>query len=373
MNALASPPAAQSVPWRRKLRQRLMRWYDRHARDLPWRESRDPYRVWVSEIMLQQTQVATVKSYYPRFIEQFPSIARLAASSEADVLLAWEGLGYYRRARQMHRAAQQIVEQHAGQFPDDPAEVRALHGIGRYTAGAILSIAFGQREPILEANTVRLYSRLLGYRSDPRGTAGQRHLWDAAGDWLPRTRVGDFNQALMELGSEVCTVRQPNCRACPLAGLCVAQAKGLQADIPVPARRPSIQSIDEAAVVIRRRGGRVLIRQCGDDERWAGMWDFPRFAVESEAEEPLRHEVQRHVAKSLNLEIERPRQIAVIRHSVTRYRITLHCLEARLVGRAPRSDNQGPRKWVSIEDLEQMPLSVTGRKIGRMLQQGCRP
>ncbi len=192
---------------RRAMWRRLRAWYDAHARDLPWRRTNDPYAVWLSEIMLQQTQVETVKPYFERFMKALPTIKTLARAEEHEVLRLWEGLGYYRRARQLHRAAQLIVAEHGGRFPRDPMVVRRLPGIGRYTAGAILSIAFDAREPILEANTLRLLSRLLAYAGDPRSGEGQRLLWAAAETFLPRRQVGRFNQALMELGSAICTPR----------------------------------------------------------------------------------------------------------------------------------------------------------------------
>ena len=203
--------------WLRSFRRRLLAWFDQNARVLPWRRSRDPYAVWLSEIMLQQTQVATVIGYFDRFLARFPTIEALARADEHEVLRLWEGLGYYRRARQLHRAARIIVAEHGGRFPRDPSIVRRLPGIGRYTAGAILSIAFDAREPILEANTLRLLSRLLCYDGDPRSPDGQRLLWAMAEALLPRRGSGRLNQALMELGSEVCTARSPRCEQCPVA------------------------------------------------------------------------------------------------------------------------------------------------------------
>ena len=193
-----------------------MKWFDQHQRNLPWRKNKSLYRIWISEIMLQQTQVATVIDYFNRFVKRFPNIKRLAAASEADVLRLWEGLGYYRRARQLHAAAKTIVECHGGQFPTDITDVLALPGIGRYTAAAILSIAQDQRLPILEGNTIRLFARLLAMNSDPRTTENQKRLWEFSESLLPRKQVGDFNQSLMELGSEICTPRNPNCKICPL-------------------------------------------------------------------------------------------------------------------------------------------------------------
>ncbi len=207
------PATEKALPfdsaWLRTFRRRLRKWYDQHARDLPWRGTRNPYAVWLSEIMLQQTQVETVKPYFQRFLAALPTIRALAEADEQQVLRLWEGLGYYRRARQLHQAARRIVAHHDGRFPSDPAAVQRLPGIGRYTAGAILSIAFGQRRPILEANTVRVFSRLLAYDGQTTSSAGQKLLWAAAEAVLPSRDVGRFNQALMELGSEVCRGRSP--------------------------------------------------------------------------------------------------------------------------------------------------------------------
>ena len=205
----------------------------------------------------------------------------LAAADERQVLRLWEGLGYYRRARQLHAAAKQIVADHAGHFPNDLIALEELPGVGRYTAGAIASIAFDRRARILEANTIRLLSRLIAYRDDPLKAAGQRVLWGVAADVLPRKNVARFNQALMELGSLVCTPTQPNCDVCPLAGVCAAYAADLQGSIPRPKAKKKYTELREAAIVIRRNG-RVLMRECGPEERWAGLWDFPRFELEAE-------------------------------------------------------------------------------------------
>ena len=214
-NGFHLPDAA----WKKSFRRRLLCWYRRAARDLPWRRERNPYRIWISEVMLQQTQVATVRPYFHRFLREFPNIRTLAEADERSVLRLWEGLGYYRRAQQLHEAARIVVEQHDAQFPRDPQTLRSLPGIGRYTVGAVLSIAFDARLPVLEANTVRLLSRLLAYDQNPMRAAGQRLLWTFAEQLLPRQNVGTLNQALMELGSEICTPRTPKCDECPLVGL----------------------------------------------------------------------------------------------------------------------------------------------------------
>ena len=226
--------------------------------------------------MLQQTQVATVRPYFERFLAALPTVEALAAADEHEVLRLWEGLGYYRRARQLHQAARLICSRHGGRFPRDIEQLRRLPGIGRYTAGAILSIAFDQPQPILEANTSRLFSRLLAWSGEPASAAGQRLGWAMAEAVLPRRGAGRFNQALMELGSEVCQPRQPRCAVCPVASLCRAFAAGLQSRIPPPRRKAARKAVREAAVVVRRRG-RVLLLQRPEGGRWAGLWDFPRF------------------------------------------------------------------------------------------------
>src|SRR5438034_9649043 len=239
-----------------RLRAKLLNWFDRHRRDLPWRADRDPYRIWVSEVMLQQTTVAAVVPYFDRFLAAFPTVEALAAADEQQVLKLWEGLGYYRRARHLHAAARQLAEHDAP--PDDPAVWAALPGVGRYILGAVLSQAFDRRLPIVEANSLRVLARWFGYRGDPRSGDGQKWLWEMARRVLPAKRVGDFNQALMELGALVCTPAAPQCDACPVAAECVARAKGLQDVIPRKAARPAVTEVREVGLVIRR-GPRVWL------------------------------------------------------------------------------------------------------------------
>jgi A/G-specific adenine glycosylase len=356
--------ASWTSDWLRSVRKRLLAWYGRNARDLPWRHTSDPYAIWVSEIMLQQTQVASVLRYYPRFLARFPTVAALAAAREHDVLRLWEGLGYYRRARQMHAAAKLIVAEHQGHFPREMEVVRRLPGIGRYTAGAILSIAFDQRQPILEANTIRLLSRLLAYRGDTAGLTGRKVLWRAAEDLLPTRGSSRFNQALMELGSLLCTPRDPRCEQCPLATLCPTQRAGLHDRIPRPRRQVVVEDVHEAAVIVVDRG-RVLLRRCSDGERWAGLWDFPRFVVGKG-----RTEIADGVRRLTAVEIARPRQIATLRHGVTRFRITLDCYLAERAGAAANGRCPGDKsdlRWLKPDAIVNYPLSTTGRKLARLL------
>jgi A/G-specific adenine glycosylase len=360
----ASPavePAPWSSAWKTAFRRRLLRWFSANARELPWRENRDPYRVWLSEIMLQQTQVATVRPYFLRFVETFPTIAALAAADEQLVLRLWEGLGYYRRARQLHAAARKIVAEHAGVFPDRPERVRQLPGIGRYTAGAILSIAFDQPEPIVEANTQRLLARLLPYEGDLSTTAAQAALWQAAADLVPRRGAGQFNQAMMELGSLVCVPKVPRCGECPVAELCPALRLGIEQRVPLPKAKPKCEEVREAAVAVWR-GGRVLLLQRQPGERWAGLWDFPRFELPAIA---AKNDLAAQVERLTGLVIEPGDQVTTLRHGVTRFRITLECHEARYVRRNRRT--QTPAQWASPAAIEELPCHVTGRKFARLL------
>jgi A/G-specific adenine glycosylase len=361
---------------RRQLARLLLAWFAENHRQLPWRGTRDLYRIWVSEIMLQQTQVAAVVPYFERFLASFPTVTQLAAASEEQVLRHWEGLGYYRRARQLHAAARLIAAEHGGVFPSEYDQVRALPGIGRYTAGAVLSLGLDRKLPILEANTIRLLSRLAAYEGDTTSTAGQKFLWAMAEKILPDKNVGQFNQALMELGSQVCTPRQPKCEECPLAGLCPTRKLGLTESIPAPKRPKKYEEVVEAVVVIRR-GSKVFVRQRSEEERWAGLWDFPRYVLATNSLH--RQHVQAlaaNTAQQTGIEFEGAELLTTLKHGVTRFRITLHCYQAQFARLAPASTG-GKRRvaaaakleqaWVKVAELEELPLSVTARKIARML------
>ena len=361
MNAAPSHSRPDAA-WRRKFRERLRTWYRRNARSLPWKETRDPYRIWISEIMLQQTQVATVIDYYQRFLKRFPDVQSLAAADEQEVLRLWEGLGYYRRAKQMRQAAIVLADQYQGEFPQDVQAIHALPGVGRYTAGAIASFAWDFPAPIVEANTQRLYCRLLAYPEDPTRTAGQRLLWTFAEELLPRKDAGEFNQALMDLGRAVCSPRSPDCENCPIQGICPTEEAGLQATIPAPKKKMQYEEITEAAVVVRD-GRKVLLRRCGEGERWAGLWDFPRFAVQGEPPQWLP-KLAEMVRERTAVEIELGESAASLKHGVTRFRITLHCYWGKPIRGSIQGDDL---QWTAIEDLEAVPLSATGRKLCRMI------
>lgn len=352
--------------WKSSVRRKLLKWFDENQRSLPWRSNKTPYRIWVSEIMLQQTQVATVIDYYNRFIKKFPTVKKLAAAEQADVLKLWEGLGYYRRARQLHAAAQVVVEQHGGVFPTNFDDVLALPGIGRYTAGAILSIAEDQRQPILEGNTIRVFARLMTMKSDPRSSSNQKALWEFSESLLPRKRCGDFNQSLMELGSEICHPKRPKCLVCPIRNDCPTAIKGLQEQIPVAAKKIKYESINEAVVVIRR-GGKYLVRKCGPGERWEGLWDFPRFSIDKQSG-PQDVESQIKLQTGLYVTVQASKK--QIKHAVTRFRITLDCYESQSVGgrlSQKQSVVESEMQWMTAAQIEAAPMSITGRKVAQAL------
>lgn len=315
--------------------------------------------------MCQQTQVATVIPYFQRFMKSFPTIAVLAASDEQELMKHWEGLGYYRRARSIHAAAKLIVDQHGGVFPLNFDDVLALPGIGRYTAGAILSISDGQRHPILEGNTQRVFSRLIGLRTSPTETPANKLLWEVSEALLPQKNVGVFNQAAMEIGALVCKPQQPQCDTCPLARQCAAKRDGLQAEIPGKMKRIKYLDKTEFAFVVGGPKAGYLMRPLPEGGRWAGLWDFPRTTEDSISQ---LDDAAEWISSQLGIRTVPGIRLKSIRHAVTKYRISLHVHEAKL---KPKSSASGriPKPWryVAAEEFSDLPLSVTGRKIADSL------
>jgi A/G-specific adenine glycosylase len=347
------------------MRQRLLSWFRKARRDLPWRRDRDAYRIWVSEIMLQQTTVAAVIPYFERFLAKFPTLADLARASEQDVLRLWEGLGYYRRARDLHRAARLLAEGHASAVPNDPEVLRQLPGFGRYTLGAVLSQAFDRRLPIVEANSLRVLCRLFGRRDDPRRGPGQRWLWQTAEELLPQTHVGDFNQALMELGALVCTPIAPQCTRCPLADDCAARRLGLQEQIPTKPAPPQMTEVNESAIVLRR-GDEVLLAQRPETaSRWANLWEFPHGPlIPGETHEQA---AQRLVLELTGMKAALGSELLTLRHGVTRFRITMVCFEATYIGGRYQSTFYRHAEWLHPEQLASFPVSAPQRRLAREL------
>ena len=361
------------------LRRRLKTWYAKRARSLPWRETGEAYPIWISEIMLQQTTVTAVVPYFEKFLARFPTIHELANAEQDDVLRHWEGLGYYSRARNILKTAKVLVEESDGVFPRTVDELTALPGIGRYTAGAILSFAFDIPAPIVEANTLRLFSRMLAYEDDPRASRGQKTLWAFAEHLLPRKEVGSFNQSIMDLGSLVCTPTKPDCPNCPVQKNCQAFALGKQEQIPPKAAPPEITQVVEVSVAAQH-DGQFLLRQNPEGQRWAGLWDFIRFPLEDEplvpesgfgSGKPLAKRflnyVEKTVFKQTGLEVQIERFLAEQKHTVTRYQIRLQCLLASVENPGEFTESK-TQHWVAPTEFDNYPLSTTGRKLARLLQ-----
>jgi A/G-specific adenine glycosylase len=336
---------------------RLLSWYDAARRDLPWRttdgRAPDPYHVFVSEAMLQQTQVATVIGYYHRFLERFPALGDLAAATEQDVLRLWQGLGYYSRARNLHAAAKTVVSEYGGRLPEDRDELLKLPGVGRYTAGAVASIAFGQRVPILDGNVIRVLCRIDRITSDPRDRTAQQLLWRRAEEILPRQRVGDFNSALMELGALVCIPRTPQCLTCPVRRHCSAFAAGVQDKIPAPRATKETPLLRRRTFCIRH-GQRWLIEQRPAKGRWAGMWQFVTREADGADDPPLPVLVRDR------------RRLGTITHGLTHRRYEFEVFQAEAARKTKLSSNP-PQRWVTFKELDRYPLPRPHLRIVQLL------
>ncbi|MBM2850845.1 MAG: mutY [Anaerolineales bacterium] len=345
----------------RKLATLLLDWYALHKRQLPWRDERDPYRLWISEIMLQQTQVETVIPYYRRWLKHFPTVRALAAAPQAEVLALWEGLGYYARARNLHRAAQRIVGEHGGHLPRTLDGLRALPGIGRYTAAAIASIAFGVDAAVLDGNVKRVLARVFDVREDVKSPRGEKRLWEIAEALAPRGRAGDYNQAIMDLGATICTPRAPKCDVCPLRSPCAARKLGVQLERPVARSRAAIPHHIEVAGVIRK-GNRVLIAQRPAHKLLGGLWAFP--GGRRARNESLAACLRRVVRDEFGITISVGPQAQTLTHAFTHFRITLHVFDCRWRSGGVR---RAAARWVHVGALGRYPMGKTDRQVAKRL------
>jgi A/G-specific adenine glycosylase len=338
----------------------LARWFQSARRDLPWRRDRDPYRVWLSEVMLQQTQVATVIPYYEKFLARFPTVEALARADEADVFALWAGLGYYSRARNLLRGARAVVAAHEGRFPSSVDGLRALPGVGPYTAGAVASIAFGVPAPIVDGNVARVFGRVYAIATPPKAAATQALLWKLARHWVEAGAApGDVNQGLMELGATVCTRTRPRCGACPLSAHCEAFASGRTDDFPVPdPRRKPVDLRWLSAVVENAARDRVYLVAADRGRWWRGLRDFPR----EELGPATAAERAEHLAERLGALDVAP--LGAVKHSVTHHRIVVEPYRLRLGSDGKRAlAFLPPGEWVDAEALETARLSGLARKI----------
>ena len=352
-------------PMPSRIAQLLLDWYRQYARRLPWRDDPSPYRVWVSEIMLQQTRVEAVLPYFERWMAHFPSLKALAAAPQQEVLQQWEGLGYYSRARNLHRAANLVMTDFSGKLPPDRQGLESLPGIGPYTAGAIASIAFGQDEAALDGNIRRVYARLFNIDLPLRTPPAESTLWQLARQNLPVGQAGDYNQALMDLGATVCTPRRPLCADCPLQSVCEAFALGLQELRPVKNARPPVPHYTVTAAVIHR-DGLVLIARRPPEGLLGGLWEFP--GGKQEKGESLPQALQREIQEELGTQIEVGQELGVYHHAYTHFKVTLHAFHSRLTGGEPQALQASDLRWISIDKLNEFPMGKIDRMISRDLQ-----
>jgi A/G-specific adenine glycosylase len=341
---------------------RLLNWYADHARNLPWRRHPDPYAIWVSEIMLQQTRVETVIPYFQKWMELYPNIKSLAAASQEQVLSTWEGLGYYSRARSLHRAAQMIIDEHGGRLPQEVRALRQLPGIGPYTAGAIASIAFDADEPALDGNIRRVLARVFNVQEPARSPQAEHILWGLAAANLPQGKAGDYNQALMDLGASICTPRSPNCHSCPAGEICQAYALGIQEQRPVRSARSGVPHYTVTAAVIQRNGS-VLITRRPENGLLGGMWEFPGGKLQEGEDLPacLRREIQ----EELGVDVRVADPLGIYRHAYTHFRVTLHAFRCFLAAGEPHPIEASDLRWVMPSDLQGFPMGKIDRQIAR--------
>ncbi len=351
----------------------LLAWFDVHARPLPWRDDVSPYHTWVSEIMLQQTQAATVIPYYRRFIARFPTVQALARAPIDDVLKLWEGLGYYRRAHHLHQAAHIIVERHGGQLPRDEDALLALPGVGRYTAGAIRSIAFGQPAPVLDGNVRRVLARLDDVTESIDLRETEKRLWARAAELLPAERPGDFNQAMMELGATICQPAAPRCDVCPVVDFCLARARGVQTQRPVRTPKQRIPHYHVAAGVVWHATdpGRFLIAQRPVGGILGGLWEFP--GGKQEPGEALPQTLARELQEELAIQVAVGEKFTQVKHAFTHFRITLHAFHARHLAGEPRCIGVDDWRWVTLADVDSFAFARTDRAIIAALRNESSP
>ncbi len=345
----------------------LLAWYRQNARSLPWRGSDDPYAIWVSEVMLQQTRVETVIPYFLRWMERFPTLSALADAPEQQVLSAWEGLGYYSRARSLHKAAQVVMAEYGGQLPRTAGELEKLPGVGRYTAAAVASMAFGRDVAALDGNIRRVLARVFNVDLPARSPQGEAMLWQLAQAHLPPGHAGDYNQAIMDLGSAICTPRNPRCLICPLAEICEARQLGVQEQRPVLEKKSPTPHYTVTAAVIWR-DQRVLICQRPTDGLLGGLWEFP--GGKQEPGESLPQCLVREIHEELGVSVVVGEDFGVYRHAYTHFSVTLHAFVCQLNGAEPQALHHTRVYWATGNELKDYPMGRIDRQIAaRILNQ----
>ena len=346
---------------RNDISKRILKWYKQNRRDLPWRKTKEPYDIWVSEVMLQQTQVETVVPYYRRFLAQFPTVEALAQASLQDVLKAWENLGYYARARNLHAAAREMMARTGGALPKREKELISLPGIGKYTAAAILSIAFGQKIPAVDGNVRRVLCRLFAIRDPLEESQTLKKIYDLAADLVPDNDSSSFNQGIMELGARICTPRNPSCKRCPVRELCRGFELGLQETLPVTKKRDPLPHKQMTAGILSDHLGRLLIVRRPNHGLLGGLWKFP--GGEKEARKGLKGSLVQEIHREVGIGVLVGDKITAVKHAYTHFRITLHAFRCTLRNGNPKALNCQSWRWIDPGSLADFPFSNVDRKI----------
>jgi A/G-specific adenine glycosylase len=348
------------------LASRLLTWYQANKRTPPWRDHPDPYAVWVSEIMLQQTRVETVIPYFEKWMRLFPDVRTLAEASEQEVLNAWEGLGYYSRARNLHKAAQLVAKQHNGELPRDLDELRKLPGIGRYTLGAIASMAFGMDVSALDGNIKRVYARIFDVLEPVDSPAGEKLLWELADEYLPKGHAGDYNQALMDLGATICVPKNPRCLICPVMKLCKARQNGTQNERPVLKPKKEVPHYTHAAGVIIEQG-KVLLARRPSKGLLGGMWEFPNGRVNDDPAKELPSVLKTEYKLRVQLKKDKAAQkkgpLGTVQHGYSHFSVTVHVFPCELISSLKETN----LKWVSLNTLQEYPMGKIDRQIASLI------
>lgn len=359
--------SAMNTPRLSRIRKALLKWWDDGRRDLPWRRSEEPYAVWLAEVMLQQTRIETVIPYYERFLKRFATVESLAEAKTDEVLKLWEGLGYYGRARNLHKAARMVVHQYGGCFPNTAEELGKLPGVGRYTAGAVASIAFHEPTPAVDGNVIRVLCRLFCIREEPTKTAVRNNLWQLARMLVSTKRPGDFNQSMMELGATVCKVVQPNCDGCPLKRFCLARKNGLEAVLPHVPKAPKLPEYEIAAGLVFRNG-RILITKRKPEGLLGGLWEFP--GGKREKGETLAQTAGREIREETGIEVSVGSLLVSVRHAYSHFKIVLHAFLCEYRGGQARAIGCDAVKWVWPKQLKQYAFPAANQKIIKKLMPG---
>jgi len=351
---------SRSRQWIKRFQTNILKWYTANKRDLPWRNTNDSYRIWISEVMLQQTQAATVIPYYTRFINKFPNASALAQASQSEVLKAWESLGYYSRARNLHAAAAEIVSDHAGQFPNDLQLAHGLPGVGPYIAAAVLSIAYNQDVAVVDGNIQRVLCRVLNIRQDPRANDISKFLHQAAQEFLPTGKAASYNQGIMELGALVCTPKVPQCSICPINSLCIGLQHGNPKALPIKPPKKAKPHYNVAVGLIWR-DGELLVAKRPSNGLLGGLWELPGGKMQNG--ESLQEAVIRKVHEELGVKVTVERHFMTVNHAYSHFRITMHAFHCRYVSGQPQAVGCDEWRWAKPDDLRELAFPRANGKL----------